>query len=59
MLVSFKPLIKSVFFKAYQIHCDVMLQSPIEFTDALQLYFTLTINHFKFNPRKINKIRIR
>lgn len=59
MLNSFKPLIKSVLSKVYKIHCDVMSQSPIEFADALQLYFTSAINHFKFNPRKINKIRIR
>ncbi|MEM5878398.1 MAG: hypothetical protein QXF12_05985 [Candidatus Aenigmatarchaeota archaeon] len=59
MLNSFKPVIKSVLYKAYKIHCDVMLNTPIELIDALQLYFTLTINHFRFNINRINKIKIK
>lgn len=59
MLKSFKPFIKSVLSKAYKIHCDVMSQSPIEFADALQLYFTLTINHFRSNINKANQIKVK
>lgn len=59
MLNFLKPVIKSVLSRAYKIHCDVMLYSPIEFTDALQLYFTLTINHFRFNTNKSNQIKIK
>jgi len=59
MMNFLKPVIKSVLSRAYKIHCDVMLNTPIEFTDALQLYFTLTINHFRFNINRINKIKIK
>lgn len=49
MISSFKFLIKSVVSKVYKIHCEVMLYSPIEFTDALPLYLTHTLKSFKFN----------